>query len=172
MKTTTLALVLVLLTPTLHAGDLASIALGKENISKGIELVKFENPGEDGYAVEGVFEGASYRATHAAAGARYLYFNVDADVPADAETKVVVVAKSDETDPSLSCGLTLTYESGKGYVQVDEWFTLPHDGAWHEHTFTLKDPNFKGQWGWHFRIDAISSAAPVQVKEVRIKKAD
>ena len=152
---------------TARADDLASIKLGKENKETGITLTKSEEETSDGYTVPGVSDGVEYRATHEKKG-RYMYFIVDGSVPVAENLRVTVVAKSDDTDPSLSCGLTLTYETAEGYKPVDYWFGLPHDGDWHEHTFVLPKPDFAGKWGWHFRIDAISSAAPVEVKEVRL----
>lgn len=101
---------------------------------------------------------------------RYVYFRVDPQfVPFGThELRITIVAKRLAADKSA--GLKLTYESSKGYHDAPGWWTIPEDDAWHEHTWTLGDTNFVGQWGWNFRFDSNGSANAFSIKEVRVKK--
>ena len=101
----------------------------------------------------------------------YAYFRVDPlFVPyGTKDLEVVVVAKRVAADKNA--GMNLCYESAKGYHGVDEgYWTIPADDQWHEHKWTLSDSNFVAQWGWNFRLDAISSANEFMIKEVRVRK--
>lgn len=100
----------------------------------------------------------------------YVYFRVDPlFVPYGTKgLAITVVAK--RVAPDKNAGMNLCYESAKGYRGADTWFTIPADAQWHEYTWKVTDANFVGQWGWNFRLDAVSSPNEFLVKEVRVSK--
>ena len=65
-------------------------------------------------------------------------------------------------------GLSLNYESQKGYVN-STYINIPEDENWHELSWTVADANFVGAWGWNFRLNGISSPSDFLVKEVRVE---
>jgi hypothetical protein len=101
----------------------------------------------------------------------YVYFRVDPQfVPyGTKELNITIVAK--RVSPDKQAGMNLCYESAKGYRNTEGWWTVPEGEEWQEHTWTVKDANFVGQWGWNFRFDAVSSPNEFLIKEVRVSKA-
>jgi len=101
----------------------------------------------------------------------YVYFRVDPQfVPyGTKELEITIVAK--RVAPGKQAGMSLCYESSKGYTGAQGWWTIPGGDQWQENTWKVSDANFVGQWGWNFRFDAISSPNEFLVKEVRVSKA-
>ena len=66
-------------------------------------------------------------------------------------------------------GMSLNYESEKGYVDAG-YFNIPESDQWQELTWKVTDANFVGGWGWNFRLNAISSPNEFLIREVRVKK--
>jgi hypothetical protein len=101
----------------------------------------------------------------------YVYFRVDPlFVPfGTKELEITIVAKRVASDKAA--GMNLMCESTKGYRGARQWWTIPADDQWHEHTWKISDASFVGQWGYNFRFDAISSPSEFLVKEVRVTKA-
>lgn len=101
---------------------------------------------------------------------RYIYFRVDPQfVPFGTKRlEITVVARRID---NRQAGMTLCYESEQGYRNAaDGYWTIPAGDGWHEHTWRVSDANFVGQWGWNFRLDAISSPNEFFIREVRVSK--
>lgn len=100
----------------------------------------------------------------------YVYFRVDPlFVPYGTQSlEITIVAK--RVAPDKEAGMNLCYESAKGYRGAPGWWTIPADDQWHENTWKVNDANFVGQWGWNFRVDAISSPSEFLIKEMRAAK--
>ena len=100
----------------------------------------------------------------------YVYFTVDPlFVPyGTRELQVTVVAK--RVAPGQTAGMSLCYESSKGYTGAKGYWTIPEDDQWHEYTWKVSDANFANEWGWNFRCDAIGSPHELLLKQVRVSK--
>jgi hypothetical protein len=140
--------------------------MGAANVESGLA----QNDGGDGKTVVALVDGEYARRTDRANKCYYLYFDVDDSYGSvgDSQIEITVVAK--RSDPATGGGCTLCYESARGYRQVGEWWTIPAEPGWHEHTFKVADANFANNWGWNFRIDVVSSPADIWVKEVTVKR--
>jgi glycosyl hydrolase family 39 (putative alpha-L-iduronidase) len=143
--------------------------LGVANTEFGI-VQKHDGPKADGEATPGIIDGQEYRGTENAHGKHYIFFDVDSSYAAlgDNDLEITVVAR--RSDPNKDAGITLTYESPKGYVQPPEWWSIPAGSKWQEHTWHVTDASFAHMWGWNFQVNAVSSHSDVWVKEVRLKR--
>lgn len=65
---------------------------------------------------------------------------------------VVVRAKQAGDNP----GFNLKYESTDGWKGTGAWFTVPGADRWYTQTWTIRDPQFVGKWGYHFALDSDS----------------
>jgi hypothetical protein len=65
--------------------------------------------------------------------------------------------------------MLIDYESTRGYVGSD-YRNIPAGDAWQELSWTIKDANFVGAWGWSFRLNGISSPNEFLIKEVRVRR--
>jgi len=84
------------------------------------------------------------------------------------ELEITVVAR--RVSPDKESGMGIQYESTKGYIGAEGYWTIPTENRWHEHTWRLRDANFIGQWGWNFRLDAAGASNEFLIKEVRVSK--
>ena len=143
-----------------------SCRLGAANAESGLaQLDK-----GDGITVLGLVDGVHARRTDKANKRYYVYFDVEDSYASvgDLELEITVVAR--RVDPAKGGGCNLMYESAKGYRRTDEWWTVPAEPGWHQHTFRLKDANFANNWGWNFRIGTVSSPSDIWVKEVVVRR--
>jgi len=99
----------------------------------------------------------------------YVYFSVDPQFAPPGTTALEITAVVRRTTPDTVAGMIIDYESDKGYVG-SEYRTIPAGGGWQEVSWTIQDANFIGTWGWHFRLNAISSPNEFLVKEIRVRK--
>jgi hypothetical protein len=140
--------------------------LGPKNVDLGLQQVNAQaNP-----AFESGDE--SWRKidfSRAKSEGRYAYFRVDPAFAPYATREFEVTAVVRRIEPEKAAGMTLFYESVKGYVSV-EYRGIPADAGWHELTWTVKDADFVGAWAWNFGLNAISSPNEFYIKEVRVKK--
>jgi len=143
-----------------------SCHMGAANVENGL----IETEGGDGKTVLGLVDGAYARRTDRAKGSLYMYFDVDDSYASVGDHEIDITFAARCVDPAKSAGFKLTYEAQKGYRAIDEWWTIPAEPGWHEHTFHLKDANFANNWGWNFRIDAVSSTSDIWVKQVTVKR--
>lgn len=148
------------------AAETVSCQMGAANVDSGLTQI---DKG-DGKAVVGLLDGTNVRRTDMAAKCLYVYFDVDDSYVSvgDGEVDITVVAR--RVDPAKAGGCNLTYESVKGYREVGEWWTVPAEEAWHEHTFRIRDANFANNWGWNFRIRMVGSPGDIWVKQVVVRR--
>jgi len=145
-----------------------SCRMGTANVESG--LIQLERG--DGKTVVGIQEDGSYaRRTDRANKCYYTYFDVDDSYASVGDNRVEITVVARRADPAKPGGCNLTYESVTGYRQSDEWWTVPAEPGWHEHTFRVNDANFANNWGWNLRISTVSSPDDIWVKEVIVKRA-
>ena len=100
---------------------------------------------------------------------RYAYFAIDPQFAPFGSRNFEITAVVRRTVPDKTAGVSLNYESVKGYVNSD-YFNISEGDQWQELTWRIADANFVGQWGWNFRLSAISSPNEFLIREVRVKK--
>lgn len=54
-------------------------------------------------------------------------------------------------------GFNLKYESTSGWKAAEGWYTIPAGPGWTTKTWTIKDPQFVGKWGFHLSFDSDST---------------
>jgi len=100
----------------------------------------------------------------------YVYFWVDPQFVPLGTTALEITAVVRRMAQDNTAGMTIDYESDKGYVG-SEYRNIAEGDAWQEISWTIQDANFMGTWGWHFRLNAISSPNDFLIKEIRVRKA-
>lgn len=141
---------------------------GKDAMN-GLYLTNWQ--GSEG--IVGPFEDGSYgRRTDKNKKAFYLEFDVDDSFigVGDNEVEITVIARLLNFEQPEGTGLNLIYESTRGYRHIDDWWTIPKEPGWHQHTFRIKDANFANCWGWNFCISVVASPGDVIVKEAIVRK--
>jgi hypothetical protein len=100
----------------------------------------------------------------------YAYFWVDPKfAPFEART-LEITAVVRRVAAEKVAGMSVDYESTRGYVGSD-YRSIAASDAWQEITWTIKDANFIGAWGWNFRLNGISSPNEFLIKEVKVRRA-
>lgn len=102
----------------------------------------------------------------------YLEFDVDDSFASvgDRELEITVIGRRLDANQPDGTGCNIDYESLDGYKTINDWWSVPAEPGWHQHTFRIKDANFANCWGWNFRISAVASPGDVCVREVIIRK--
>jgi hypothetical protein len=111
------------------------------------------------------------RTNFAKAGAEghYVYFSAAPQFVASRTGELEITAVVRRLEPTALAGMSLDYESKNGYVNGG-YLSIPESADWQELKWKIADANFVGQWGWHFRLNAIASPNEFLVKEVRLRK--
>jgi hypothetical protein len=138
------------------------LELGPFNVESGIQQVRADTTVVDGMVRRMDFSRPDSEG-------HYAYFSVDpgfADVGAGA-LEITVVAR--RLAPDRLAGFRLMYESRSGYVGTG-YSNIPEGDAWNELTWKIDDADFAGQWGWNFRLDAISSPNEFLIKEIIVRR--
>jgi hypothetical protein len=99
----------------------------------------------------------------------YVYFAVDSQFVPFGTRNLEITAVVRRIAPDRMAGMSLNYESQNGYIDRD-YMTIPTGDQWQELTWKVSDANFVGQWGWNFRLNAISSPNEFLIREVRVKR--
>jgi hypothetical protein len=99
----------------------------------------------------------------------YIYFAVDPSFVPFGTRNLEITAVVKRLAPDKTAGMTLHYESQKGYVDGG-YLNIPEDGDWRELTWKVSDADFVGAWGWAFRLNAISSPNEFLIREIRVRK--
>jgi polysaccharide biosynthesis protein PslG len=99
----------------------------------------------------------------------YVYFAVAPQFVPFGTADLEITAVVRRLAPNKVAGMSLNYESGKGYVDAS-YFNIPESDQWQELTWKIADANFVGQWGWNFRFSAIASPNEFLIREVRVRK--
>jgi polysaccharide biosynthesis protein PslG len=146
--------------------QIVKIRLQDQNVEGGIRQV---NPSTTPVVVA---ENNSWRRTDFSRTdneGRYAYFAIDPQFAPFGSRNFEITAVVRRTVPDKTAGVSLNYESVKGYVNSD-YFNISEGDQWQELTWRIADANFVGQWGWNFRLSAISSPNEFLIREVRVKK--
>jgi hypothetical protein len=146
----------------------ASVVLQDNNIDDGIRQINLDTTSVDGPADH------SWRRTQFArpgGEGHYVYFATNPRFVSFGSKRLEITARVRRVATDKVAGMSLNYESRKGYVNGD-YRNIPAGEQWQELTWRIEDANFVGQWGWNFRLNAISSPNEFLIKEVRVKKLD
>ncbi len=138
-----------------------------KDVMEGLYLIDWQ----DGRDIVGPIDGAYARRTDRGKQHFYIEFDVDDSFASlgDRELEVTVVAR--RLNPDQPAGCNLIYESLTGYKHIDDWWTIPPEPGWHQHTFRIRDANFANCWGWNFCVSVVASPGDIYLKEVIVKKA-
>jgi hypothetical protein len=139
------------------------VRLKSENVDNGLRQVQLDT----------TIAGAEWRrANFSIPGneGHYVYFWVDRQFVPLGTTALEITAVVRRIAPDKTAGMTIDYESDRGYVGA-QYRTIPEGDGWQEVSWNLKDANFVGAWGWNFRLDAISSPNEFLIKEIRVRKS-
>jgi polysaccharide biosynthesis protein PslG len=98
----------------------------------------------------------------------YVYFLVNPQLVPFGVKEIQIAATVRRLSRDLPAGFSINYESQKGYVNTS-YSGIPEDDGWHDISWKITDASFVGQWGWNFRLNAISSPNDFIIKEVRVK---
>ncbi len=147
--------------------DEVSWKLGKD--AKDEEEGLYHIDWQDGNNIVEV-DGSYVRRTDREKKIFYLEFDVEDSFAClgDRELEITVVAR--RLDAGQPAGCNIDYESLDGYKTINDWWHIPSEAGWHQHTFSIKDANFANCWGWNFRISVVASPGDIYVKEVKIRK--
>lgn len=99
----------------------------------------------------------------------YVYFWVDPQFATFGPKTFEIKATVRRIAPDKVAGMSIDYESIRGYVGSD-YRNIPEGDAWQEISWTLPDANFVGAWGWSFRLNGISSPNEFLVKEIKVRR--
>jgi polysaccharide biosynthesis protein PslG len=142
---------------------LATAQLKTENVQYGVKQISLETTTAD----------AQWRRTNFSQPdqeGHYVYFWVDPQFATFGGKTFEITAVVRRIAPDKVAGMSIDYESSRGYVGSD-YHNIPEDDSWHEISWTVQDANFVGAWGWNFRLNAISSPNEFLVKEIRVRRA-
>jgi hypothetical protein len=144
------------------ATPLATALLKAGNVENGIKQVSSDSTVAD----------AQWRRTDFSqpnGEGHYVYFWVDPQFATFGAKTFEVTAVVRRVAPDKVAGMSIDYESSRGYVGSD-YHNVPEGDAWHEISWTLADANFVGAWGWSFRLNGIASPNEFLVKEIKVRR--
>jgi hypothetical protein len=142
------------------------LKLGSRNIEDGIKQLREETTVAVG---GGGDSGRRMDFVRADGEGHYAYFSVSPAFARTATGKLAITVLARRSGPDKNAGFKMTYESKSGYVST-EYANIPEGTDWQELVWNVDDANFVGQWGWNFRIDAISSPNEFMVDQISIKR--
>jgi polysaccharide biosynthesis protein PslG len=139
-----------------------SALLGTANIEHGIRQVSLDT----------TVASADWRRTDFSqpnAEGHYVYFALAPHVVPFGTRTIEITATVRRISSDRVAGMTLDYESTRGYVGSD-YHTIPEGDAWHEISWKVEDASFVGSWGWNFRLNAISSPNEFLIREIKVRE--
>jgi hypothetical protein len=142
------------------------VGLGSTNVEDGIKQVRTDTTVAADAGNDTVRRMNFSRADNEG---HYAYFSVDPGFAKAGASALEITVLARRLDPSKVAGFSLTYESKSGYVGTD-YSNIPEGNAWNELTWKIDDADFAGQWGWNFRLNAISSPNEFLVKEIVVRR--
>lgn len=101
----------------------------------------------------------------------YAYFRVAPSFAPFGTKELEITATVRRVSSGQVTGMSLSYESDKGYVGAG-YRNIPEGGGWHDLKWNVTDANFAGGWGWNFRFDGVASPSDFQIREVKVTKPD
>jgi hypothetical protein len=70
-----------------------------------------------------------------------------------------------------AAGFNFGYESTSGFKGGFGWYTIPEGSGWTTRTWTLKDPQFVGKFGYHFSVNSDSPQhSAYRIRSVTVSK--
>ena len=82
--------------------------------------------------------------------------------------KITIVMRRNS---AKAAGFNFKYESTSGWKGGLGWYTVPAGTDWTTLTYTIKDPQFVGKWGFHFGLDSDSTQhTAYSLKSVTLSK--
>lgn len=141
----------------------ATVLLGERNAESGIKQINPDTTIADR-------EGRRLNFSRSDKEGHYAYFWVDPQFAGFNEKSFEITAVLKRIAPDKPAGLSIDYESSRGYVGSD-YRNIPAGDGWQELSWTVRDASFAGAWGWNFRLNAISSPGEFLVKEVRVRRS-
>jgi polysaccharide biosynthesis protein PslG len=144
-----------------HRSAEVSVRLQTTNIGNGITQIAPETTIPDS-------ESRRTNISRADGEGHYAYFLVNPQLVLFGVKDIQITATVRRLSRDRPAGFSIAYESQRGYVDT-AYSGIPEDEAWHEISWKLTDASFVGQWGWNFRLNAISSPNDFLIKEVRVK---
>jgi hypothetical protein len=138
-----------------------SVRLQATNIGSGITQIAPETTISDG-------ESRRTNISRADGEGHYAYFLVNPQLVPFGVRQIQITATVRRLSRDRRAGFSINYESQRGYVDTS-YSGIPEDEGWHEISWKITDASFVGQWGWNFRLNAISSPSDFLIKEVRVK---
>jgi hypothetical protein len=136
------------------------------NVDEGIRQVNIDTTSPGG-AADGSWRRTDF--SRPQGEGHYVYFALYPQFIPFGSRNFEITAIVRRVAPDKLAGMTLNYESRSGYINGD-YFNIPESDRWHELTWRVTDANFVGAWGWHFRLNAISSPNEFLIREIRVKK--
>jgi hypothetical protein len=138
-----------------------------KDVESGLYLIDWQDK-KDIIQIDGSYA----RRTNREKRIYYLEFDVADSFASigDNELEITVVARRLDANQPEGSGCNLIYESKDGYRHINDWWTIPSEPGWHQHTFHIKDANFANCWGWNFCISVVASPGDICVKEVTVRK--
>ncbi|NOJ47688.1 glycosyl hydrolase [Bradyrhizobium sp. WSM 1744] len=147
-----------------HFGTAQAIALlGERNTENGVRQINRDTTVADR-------DGRRTNFSRPDKEGHYAYFWVDPQFTPFEARALEITAVVRRVATEKVAGMTIDYESTRGYVGSD-YRSIAASDAWQEITWTIKDANFVGAWGWNFRLNGISSPNEFLIKEVRVRRA-
>jgi hypothetical protein len=146
--------------------DLVTARLQADNAEKGVRQI---NPDTTLPVIVG---DQSWRRTDFAkpgSEGHYAYFAVTPQFVPFGTNELEITAIVRRLEPTRVAGMSLDYESKTGYVNA-AYQNIPQSGEWQELRWKITDANFVGQWGWHFRLNAIASPNEFSIQQVKVRK--
>jgi hypothetical protein len=138
-----------------------SLRLQTTNIGRGIRQIAPETTISDS-------ESRRTNISRADGEGHYVYFLIDPQLVPFGVKDIQITATVRRLSRDRPAGFSINYESQKGYVDTS-FSGIPEAEGWHEISWKITDASFVGQWGWNFRVNAISSPNDFLIKEVRVK---
>jgi hypothetical protein len=129
-----------------HA-DAVSVTLGSPNIEKGLHMVNADTSSKSV-----TVDGGPARDCSVGSG---VAFTVDPNFVSYTHTPMQISAVVRSISTNDHPGFNLKYESASGRKGIG-WNFVPGTDRWYTLTWTLKDEEFVGNWGYHFSFDSDS----------------
>jgi polysaccharide biosynthesis protein PslG len=143
---------------------LATALLGADNVEHGVKQVNLATTAAD----------TQWRRTdfsRPGGEGHYVYFWVDPQFVPFGMKAIEITAVVRRIATHKVAGMTIDYESSRGYVGSD-YQSIPEGDAWQEISWKMEDANFVGAWGWSFRLNGVSSPHEFLIKEVKVRKVE
>jgi polysaccharide biosynthesis protein PslG len=99
----------------------------------------------------------------------YIYFWVDPQFATFGPKTFEITAVVRRIAPGNVAGMSIDYESSRGYIGSD-YRNIPEGDGWQEISWTVPEANFVGAWGWSFRLNGIASPNEFLVKEIKVRR--